>query len=58
MLPYTPFHHMLFDAIQTDVLVMTSGNFSKEPIVISNEEALEKFSTLTDAVLVHDRPYP
>jgi hydrogenase maturation protein HypF len=56
MLPYTPFHHMLFDAIQTNVLVMTSGNFSNEPIIISNEDALEKFSGITDAVLVHNRP--
>ncbi len=34
---------------------MTSGNISEEPIVIDNEEAAEKLSTLADRLLTHNR---
>ena len=54
MLPYSPLHYLLFDE-NMDVLVMTSGNFSSEPIVTENAEALEKLSDLADAFLLHDR---
>lgn len=54
MLPYTPLHMLLFqDGL--DILVMTSGNWSEEPIVCRNQEALEKLSPLVDAFLLHDR---
>jgi hydrogenase maturation protein HypF len=63
MLPYTPLHHLLFN--QTNpvlaaqpapfVLVMTSGNFSEEPIAIRNEDALERLAPLADAFLLHNR---
>ncbi|MGZ9224340.1 MAG: carbamoyltransferase HypF [Anaerolineales bacterium] len=63
LLPYTPLHHLLLN--QTDpvlacepvppVLVMTSGNFSEEPIATNNEEALHKLSPLADAFLLHNR---
>nr|MDQ3324111.1 Sua5/YciO/YrdC/YwlC family protein [Acidobacteriota bacterium] len=60
MLPYSPLHYLLLNSINEkfrnlDVLVMTSGNFSNEPIVKDNAEALEKLSFLTDAFLLHDR---
>jgi hydrogenase maturation protein HypF len=54
-LPYMPFHHMLFDHLQTPAIVLTSGNFSDEPIVIDNDIALREFSPVTDAVLSYDR---
>lgn len=54
MLPYTPLHHLLFSG-NFDSLVMTSGNISEEPIVISNEEASTKLAPIADAILVHDR---
>jgi hydrogenase maturation protein HypF len=63
MLPYTPLQHLLLN--QTDpvlarepvppILVMTSSNFSEEPIAINNKEALEKLSPLADAFLLHNR---
>lgn len=63
MLPYTPLHHLLLD--QRDpvlvqepappLLVMTSGNFSEEPIATENEDALTRLSPLADAFLVHER---
>jgi len=60
MLPYSPLHYLLLNAIgekfrNLDILVMTSGNFSNEPIVKDNAEALEKLSSLADAFLLHDR---
>ena len=56
MLPYAPLHYLLFESDKMpDVLVMTSGNFSSEPIVKDNDEALEKLKHLADAFLLHDR---
>jgi len=34
---------------------MTSGNISEEPIVIDNNEAIEKLSGIADAFLIHNR---
>ena len=42
ILPYTPLHYLLFDSeeVRFIALVMTSGNQSEEPIVISNDVAV------------------
>jgi hydrogenase maturation protein HypF len=63
MLPYTPLHLLLLN--QTDpllntepvppLLVMTSGNFSEEPIAIDEEDALQRLTPLADAFVVHNR---
>ena len=59
LLPYTPLHALLFglpgDEAGPDVLVMTSGNLSGEPIVTDNAAALEQLSPLVDGWLRHDR---
>ncbi|HQH41039.1 MAG TPA: carbamoyltransferase HypF [Bacteroidales bacterium] len=55
MLPYTPFHHLFFERTSLDAIVLTSGNLSDEPIVISNEEALRLFSSWCGGVLVYNR---
>lgn len=54
MLPYTPLHEMLL-CDHFDALVMTSGNFSEEPIAVGNEEALERLAALADYFLLHNR---
>jgi hydrogenase maturation protein HypF len=60
MLAYTPLHFMLFGnrrdtAPEFNALVMTSGNISEEPIVISNKEAWEHLSGIADCFLFHNR---
>lgn len=65
MLPYTPLHYLLFYYPLTPnselltpnflALVVTSGNISEEPIVVSNDEAAAKFSDMVDALLIHNR---
>ena len=60
MLPYTPLHYLLFggsldEQAEFSALVMTSGNFSEEPTVISNEEAAEHLQPIADWSLFHDR---
>jgi hydrogenase maturation protein HypF len=66
MLPYTPLHYLLFSELSTRTnhesritnyaaLVMTSGNYSNEPIVTDNAEALTKLAELADGFLLHNR---
>jgi hydrogenase maturation protein HypF len=55
MLPYMPFHYLLFEKLKTDVIVLTSGNFSSEPILTDDSEALDKFSGITDGIILHNR---
>ena len=57
MLPYTPLHYLLLNgpSAQSNILVMTSGNYSNEPIVKDNAEALAQLAPLADAFLLHNR---
>ncbi|MAT98126.1 MAG: carbamoyltransferase HypF [Anaerolineaceae bacterium] len=69
MLPYTPLHYLLLAAqspisnpstllrtsLQSPVLIMTSANYSNEPIVKDNDEARERLASLADAFLMHNR---
>ncbi len=55
MLPYMPFHYMLFEKLAIPALVLTSGNISDEPIVIDDQDALVKFNAISDAVITYNR---
>jgi hydrogenase maturation protein HypF len=61
MLPYSPLHHLIFrhpaaaEDLRPLVLVMTSGNYSEEPLARGNDEALERLSGIADAFLMHNR---
>ena len=63
MLPYTPLHHLLMEAVARP-LVCTSGNLSEEPMAIEIDDALHRLGGLgsstsegiADRLLVHDRP--
>lgn len=54
MLPYSPLHHLLADAIGRP-FVLTSGNLSDEPQAIDNGEARARLGDIADAFLMHDR---
>jgi len=58
MLPYTPLHLLLLEpgTDAPEVLVMTSGNMSEEPIVHEDQSAREKLGAVADGFLLHDRP--
>jgi hydrogenase maturation protein HypF len=55
MLPYTPLHHLLLEAVGRPI-VLTSGNVSDEPIAYQDSDALERLGGIADWFLVHDRP--
>ncbi len=54
MLPYTPLHHLIMETF--DVLVMTSANFTDEPLISDERELNDLLGVVADAALVHDRP--
>jgi hydrogenase maturation protein HypF len=55
MLPYMPFHFLLFSKLTTPAIVLTSGNFSNEPILTDNAVAVKQFSHITSAMVLHNR---
>ncbi len=54
MLPYTPLHHLLLQG-GIRALVMTSGNYSDEPICANNADAFERLGSIADYFLLHNR---
>src|SRR6516165_4458937 len=54
MLPYTPLHHLLLEAVAGPV-VLTSGNISDEPIAYRDEDAFTQLRGIADKFLTHDR---
>jgi hydrogenase maturation protein HypF len=68
MLPYAPLHHLLFHAAAGSpqgrdwrdepndfVIVATSANPGGEPLVVDDEEARRRLSTIADLIVGHDR---
>jgi len=53
-LPYTPIHLLLFEYIDTP-LVMTSANISGEPIIRDIKELKEKLGNVVDEILDYNR---
>ncbi len=55
MLPYMPLHYMIFETLNTDAIVLTSGNISDEPVIISNNTAINNLGGIADAVITYNR---
>ena len=55
MLPYSPLHHLLLDAVGGP-LIATSANLSGEPVLTDRMEAETQLQPIADAFLHHDRP--
>jgi hydrogenase maturation protein HypF len=55
MLPYTPLHHLLMQAVGRPI-VCTSGNLSEEPMAIATDDALRRLGPIADVFLIHNRP--
>jgi hydrogenase maturation protein HypF len=54
-LPYTGLNHLLFSALETNALIMTSANIPGEPMIVDNKHA---FSLQADCYLLHNRVIP
>lgn len=55
MLPYTPLHHLILNELD-DILVLTSGNISDNPLCYDDETVFEDLEKIADYVLQNDRP--
>lgn len=55
MLPYMPFHYLIFRKIETPAVVLTSGNFSEEPIITDDKLAEKKLLRVADGIISYDR---
>lgn len=55
VLPYMPLHHQLFDFMQAEAIVLTSGNLSDEPITITDADAYQNLGKLTDKIVGYNR---
>ncbi len=55
ILPSMPFHYLLFEQLETKAVVLTSGNISNEPIVITDSDAVERLGPMVDAVVSYNR---
>jgi hydrogenase maturation protein HypF len=55
MLPYMPFHHLLFKALNTPAVVMTSGNLSDEPIITDDILAEKQLMKVADSMVSYNR---
>ncbi len=62
MLPYSPLHRLLFEAVPgssirpPSAIVLTSGNRSGEPICIDPDQAHDRLGSIADSFCDHDRP--
>jgi len=55
MLPHMPLHHLLFRAISTPAVVLTSGNLSDEPIITGDLQAERDLLPVTGCVVSYNR---
>jgi hydrogenase maturation protein HypF len=56
ILPYMPFHYLLFRDLKTPAIVFTSGNITDEPIITDDSIAEEKLSVAASSLVSCNRP--
>lgn len=55
LLPYMPFHHLLFEHLHTDAIICTSGNISEEPVLIDRQMVFSRLQGIFDYVIDYNR---
>ncbi|MGQ9620538.1 MAG: carbamoyltransferase HypF [Bacteroidales bacterium] len=55
ILPYMPFHYLLFRHLKTPAIVFTSGNISEEPVIKDDDAAKEILLPVTGALISYNR---
>jgi hydrogenase maturation protein HypF len=55
LLPSMPIHYQLFDKLETNSIVFTSGNMTDEPVCITDSIALDELSKVADIVVTYNR---
>jgi len=55
MLPYSGLHHLIFQYSKEPAYIMTSANMPGEPMLIENNEIINKLDGIADYFLLHDR---
>jgi hydrogenase maturation protein HypF len=55
MLPYMPFHYLMFKKLKTPAVVLTSGNISDDPIVTDDLVAENKLMKIAVSLISHNR---
>lgn len=55
MLPYMPFHYLMFRSLSTPAVVLTSGNISNDPIITDDAEAEKLLLPIADSILSYNR---
>jgi len=55
ILPYMPFHYLLFGAMKTSVIIFTSANLSEEPVIIDDADAISGLKEIADAIVRYNR---
>ncbi|MHA1713639.1 MAG: carbamoyltransferase HypF [Candidatus Ranarchaeia archaeon] len=55
MLPYAGLHYLLLDHVNDPAIILTSGNESNHPIIVTENEAHKKLADVADYFLIHER---
>jgi len=55
MLPYLPFHYLMFEKLKTNAVVYTSANNSGNPIISDDSFAKKSLKSKTDLFVSHNR---
>ncbi|MCK5170187.1 MAG: carbamoyltransferase HypF, partial [Bacteroidales bacterium] len=55
LLPYLPFHYLLFEKLSTQAIVYTSANISDQPIIADDDLAQEILLKKVDGFVSHNR---